>query len=72
MNSHGELEPEFSLAGSTPAEVAEEILDDIISLSKSEGAIMRGVLPLLDLLDKREMKIGLATSSPRRIGDRLC
>lgn len=53
--------------GSSPSEVAEEILDDIISLSKSEAGIMKGVLPLLDLLDKREMKIGLATSSPRRM-----
>jgi HAD superfamily hydrolase (TIGR01509 family) len=53
--------------GSTPQEVAEEILDDIIALSKAQGGIMRGVLPLLDLLDKHGMKIGLATSSPTRM-----
>jgi sugar-phosphatase len=53
--------------GSTPEEVAEEILDDIIALSKEQGGIMRGVVQLLDLLDGHGMKIGLATSSPTRM-----
>lgn len=53
--------------GSTPQLVAEEILDDIIELSKEEGGIMRGVLPLLDLLEQHSIKIGLATSSPTRM-----
>lgn len=53
--------------GCTPQVVAEEILDDIIALSKEHGGIMRGVLPLLDMLDKHDMKIGLATSSPTRM-----
>lgn len=57
----------FPWEGSTAAEVAEEILDDIIALSKEQGGIMRGVPPLLDLLDKQGMKIGLATSSPTRM-----
>lgn len=57
----------FPWEGSTAHEVAEEILDDIISLSKSEGEVMRGVLPLMDMLDSRGMKIGLATSSPTRM-----
>jgi sugar-phosphatase len=53
--------------GSSPEEVAEEILDDIIALSKEQGRIMEGVVTLLDLLDKLGMKIGLATSSPTRM-----
>lgn len=53
--------------GSTPDAVAEEILDDIIALSKAQGGIMRGVLPLLDLLERKGMKTGLATSSPTRM-----
>lgn len=53
--------------GSTPGEVAEEILDDIIALSKEQGGIMRGVDTLLDLLDEQGIKIGLATSSPTRM-----
>jgi sugar-phosphatase len=57
--------------GSAPELVAEEILDDIIALSKEQGGIMRGVLPLLDLLDKHSMKIGLATSSPTRMVEAL-
>lgn len=48
-------------------EVAEEILDDIIALSKEKGGVMRGVLPLLDLLERRGMKTGVATSSPTRM-----
>ncbi len=57
----------YPWAGSSPEEVAEEILDDIIALSKEQGGIMRGVMPLLDLLDRHHMKIGLATSSPSRM-----
>ncbi len=54
-------------SGATHGEVAEEILDDIIALSKEKGGIMRGVLPLLDLLERKGMKIGVATSSPTRM-----
>ncbi len=57
--------------GSTPMAVAEEILDDIIALSKEQGGIMRGVLPLLHLLERKELKIGLATSSPTRMVEAL-
>jgi sugar-phosphatase len=57
--------------GSTPQAVAEEILDDIIALSKERGGIMKGVLPLLDLLEHHNMKIGLATSSPVRMVEAL-
>lgn len=53
--------------GSSAQDVAEEILDDIIALCKVQGAVMRGVISLLDLLDKQQMKIGLATSSPTRM-----
>ena len=57
----------YPWAGSSAQHVAEEILDDIIALSKEQGGIMNGVLPLLDLLERRKMKIGLATSSPTRM-----
>jgi mannitol-1-/sugar-/sorbitol-6-/2-deoxyglucose-6-phosphatase len=53
--------------GSSSHEVAEEILDDIIELSKEKGGIMKGVLALLDLLERHNIKIGLATSSPNRM-----
>lgn len=53
--------------GSTPAAIAEEILDDIIALAQQQGSLMRGVLSLLDSLETRGMKIGLATSSPGRM-----
>lgn len=57
----------FPWDGSHHSEVANEILDDIIALSKSEGRVMPGVLALLDLLEKEHFKIGLATSSPTRM-----
>jgi sugar-phosphatase len=57
----------FPWEGASHGEVAEEILDDIIALSKERGNIMKGVLPLLDLLDRLNYKIGLATSSPTRM-----
>lgn len=57
--------------GSTSAVVAEEILDDIISLSKESGRVMPGVLRLLDLLDAEGYKIGLASSSPQRMIEAL-
>lgn len=57
----------FPWQGASPDAIAEEILDDIIALSKSQGRIMDGVSELLDLLDSRGMKIGLATSSPARM-----
>lgn len=61
----------FPWQGSHHSEVAEEILDDIIALAKTDGRIMRGVLPLLDLLSKEHYKIGLATSSPTRMVQEL-
>lgn len=61
----------FPWTGASADVVAEEILDDIIALSKSQGRIMDGVHELLDLLDSRGMKIGLATSSPARMMNAL-
>jgi len=48
-------------------QIADEILDDIIELSKTQGGIMEGVLDTLELLKSRNIKIGLATSSPMRM-----
>lgn len=53
--------------GKTADEVAEEILDDIISLSKQEGNILPGVVKTLELLRTNNFKIGLASSSPARM-----
>jgi len=57
----------FPWGGSDHAQVAEDILDDIIALSREQAGIMQGVLPLMDLLKRMDMKVGLATSSPIRM-----
>lgn len=57
--------------GSTSQVVAEEILDDIIELSRKSGRVMPGVLQLLDLLDREKFRIGLASSSPLRMIEAL-
>lgn len=53
--------------GKSSQEVAEEILDDIIELSKTSGRIMPGVEQTLKMLKKHHFKIGLASSSPERM-----
>lgn len=47
--------------------VAEEILDDIIEISKRKGKVLAGVIKVLDLLKQQDFKIGLASSSPARM-----
>lgn len=47
--------------------MANEIIDEIIQLSKQEAAIMPGALSLLQTLKHKGIKIGLATSSPNRM-----
>lgn len=53
--------------GKSSEEVAEEILDDIIALSKTEGNILPGVVSALRMLKANNFKIGLASSSPTRM-----
>lgn len=53
--------------GASSQEVAEEILDDIIALTKEQGNIMVGVEAALELLKTNGYKIGLASSSPIRM-----
>lgn len=53
--------------GASVEQIAEEIIDDIISLSKAEGRVMPGVLPLLKTLKHQGYKLGVATSSPTRM-----
>lgn len=48
-------------------QVTEEVIDDIIALSKSDGRIMPGVTALLESCKDRGMKLGVATSSPTRM-----
>lgn len=57
--------------GASSQDVAEEILDDIIALTKQEGRIMAGVEAALQLLKANGYKIGLASSSPLRMIDDL-
>lgn len=57
--------------GASVFAVAEEIIDDIIALSKAESRVMPGVIPLLEKLQKAEYKMGVATSSPQRMMDEL-
>lgn len=57
--------------GSTAATVAEEILDDIIDTSKKHGSVLKGVMQTLELLKKHKFKIGLASSSPKRMIEAL-
>lgn len=51
----------------SPKQIAEDILDDIIALSKTEGGVMPGALSCLQWLQSRNIKTGLATSSPMRM-----
>lgn len=48
-------------------EVAEAILDDIIALAKDKGKVMPGVPECLHFLRQKQVKTGLATSSPMRM-----
>jgi len=53
--------------GASVHQVAEEIIDDIIVLSKAEGRVMPGAIQLLEQLRTRGFKLGVATSSPIRM-----
>jgi len=57
--------------GKSSKEVADEILDEIIASSKSNGSILNGVEKTLRLLKKHHYKIGLASSSPKHMIDAL-
>lgn len=57
--------------GSSPVQVAEEILDDIIEASKIAGRVLPGVVQTLELLHQHQFKIGLASSSPARMIEAL-
>jgi sugar-phosphatase len=57
----------YPWVGSTPYDVAEEILDDIIATSKTHATILKGVVASLQMLQNSGLKIGLASSSPARM-----
>lgn len=57
--------------GSSPQEVANEILVEIIEAAKERGGVMPGVLDALKLLKSNNYKIGLASSSPMVMIDAL-
>lgn len=51
--------------------VADEILDEIIAASKQHATVLPGVESTLQLLRANNYKIGLASSSPKRMIDEL-
>lgn len=51
----------------TAQQLADDILDDIIQLAKTDGGIMPGAEACLQWLSANNIKIGLATSSPTRM-----
>ena len=57
----------YPWTGSDIHTIAEEIIDDIIALSKKEGRVMPGVISLLKALNEKGYKLGVATSSPIRM-----
>lgn len=57
----------YPWTGAGIEQVTEEVIDDIIALSKSEGRVMPGVISLLDSCKAKGMKMGVATSSPTRM-----
>jgi len=61
----------FPWHGSSPKEIADEILEDIIATSKRSGMVLKGVEQSLQLLRKHKYKIGLASSSPKHMIDAL-
>lgn len=52
-------------------QVAEDILDNIISRAKQNGRIMPGALNCLEWMQQNGIRRGLATSSPMRMLDEL-
>lgn len=52
-------------------QMAEDILDTVISISQSKGKILPGVVHLLETFKNEHVAIGLATSSPQRLVDSL-
>jgi len=61
----------YPWTGSTALKVAEDILDDIIASSRTNASVLGGVQDALELLKANNFKIGLASSSPKRMIDAL-
>ena len=61
----------YPWTGSTALKVAEDILDDIIASSRTNASVLGGVLDALELLKTNNFRIGLASSSPKRMIDAL-
>jgi HAD superfamily hydrolase (TIGR01509 family) len=57
--------------GHTPKEVADDILEEVISGSKKNGTILKGVEKALQLVRAHKYKVGLASSSPKHMIDAL-
>lgn len=52
-------------------QLAEDIVDDIIALSKQNACVLPGILSHLNFLKKNNIRLAVATSSPQRMMDEL-
>jgi sugar-phosphatase len=57
----------YPWSGAGIEQVTEEIIDDIIALSKADGRVMPGVIRVLTGFRDQGLKLGVATSSPTRM-----
>lgn len=57
----------FGIGGRSIDELADAIVDEVALLMRQRGQPMPGVADILDLLRDRGIRLGLASSSPRRL-----
>ena len=69
VTRHWELH--YPWEGKSAQEVADEIITDIIDASKNKATVLKGVEDSLKLLKANGYKIGLASSSTKRMIDEL-
>lgn len=54
-----------------PLKLAQDIVDDIIALSKAQADVMPGVIDQLEYLKSQDIQLAVATSSPQYMMDTL-
>lgn len=57
----------FGWAEKSPAQVSEEILEEVTGLITTQGTMMEGAEEILQFFKQKHFKIGLASSSPMRL-----
>lgn len=58
---------EFNELKTNPKQFEQQVIDDLIDLIKQKGQAIEGVISVLELLKKENIKIGLATSSNEKL-----